>query len=199
MNAFRRQRRSQGFTLLELMVTVAIIGILAATAIAGFQNFQLRSRRSEALSNLASVRTAQTAFFNESGGYVFAVPSPAFAPLGPSKQNWYNRGSFSPVPNTGFDVLGWNPEGGTYYDYDSNTVNGPNGWALTAAAYGDTDGDGTISAFLYVVPDSTGAVLPSNLLGLTTVWDPGTCQPLTNTVMQVHWTAACGFPIADDF
>jgi type IV pilus assembly protein PilA len=199
MNAFRRHRRDSAFTLIELMVAVAIIGILAATAITGFQIFQLRSKRSEALSNLASVRTAQLAFFNEAGGFVPAPPSPGLAGFpGPNKQNWQGA-SFSSLPGLGFDALGWAPEGGVFFDYDSNAVNGPNGWALTAAAYGDTDGDGTLSVFLYVVPDSAGAVLPASVTGHATVWDPGTCTPLTSTVAQVHWTPACGFPIADDF
>jgi hypothetical protein len=30
-------------------------------------------------------------------------------------------------------------------------------------------------------------------------WDPSSCSPILNTVAQVHWTAGCGFPPADDF
>lgn len=199
MTAFFRRKRRAGFTLVELMVAVAIIGILASTAVTGFRLFQLRSRRSEAASNLASIRTAQRAYFNERGGYVVAPPSPALQPLGPNKQNWYPRGGFSPVPNVGFDVLGWTPEGATYFDYDSNAANLAAGWAFTAAAYGDTDADGSISAFLYVSPDGAGTALPSLVLGLSQVWNPGDCTLLTNTVAQVPWSPTCGFPTADDY
>ena len=91
------------------------------------------------------------------------------------------------------------PEGPTYYDYDSNAVFGPNGWAFTAAAYGDTDGDGFVSVFLYVQPDGAGNTLPSNIGGFVVPFDPHTCAPHLNTVAQVPASGACGFPNADDY
>jgi len=200
MNAMQQgNRRRGGFTLIELMVAVALIGILAATATASFQLYQLRSKRSEALMNLAALRKTQLAYFHESGGFVLAPSSPGLGVPGPDKQNWQAVG-FSPIPGAGFDLLGWEPEGPTFFDYDSNAVNnGPNGPCFTAAAYGDTDGDGFLSVFLYVQPDSAGNTLPSQILGLQVPFDPHTCAPHLNMVAQVPAVAGCGFPNADDY
>jgi prepilin-type N-terminal cleavage/methylation domain-containing protein len=203
MNAIRQANQCRsGFTLIELMVAVALIGILAAMATVSFQLYQLRSKRSEAFANLAAVRTTQLAYFHEAGGFVPAPPSPALGAAypGPDKANWQaGGGSFSSVPGLGFDIIGWTPEGATFFEYDTNAVQGPNGWSFTAAAYGDTEGDGSLSVFLYVHPDSVGNTVPSLVGGFQVPFNPHTCAPHLNTVGQVPATGACGFPNADDY
>ena len=68
--------RKGGFTLIELMIVVAIIGILAAIAIPNFLQFQLRSKTGEAKTNIAAIRTAEEGYFAEFNNYVQAGSTP---------------------------------------------------------------------------------------------------------------------------
>jgi type IV pilus assembly protein PilA len=61
------KKLSRGFTLIELMIVVAIIGILAAIAIPNFMRFQARARQSEAKANLKAVFTSTRSVFAEQG------------------------------------------------------------------------------------------------------------------------------------
>ncbi len=63
------RRTNHGFTLVELMIVVAIIGILAALAIPNFIKFQARAKQSEAKTTLRGLSTAQTNYFAESDRY----------------------------------------------------------------------------------------------------------------------------------
>ncbi len=67
---FKALRKQEGFTLIELMIVVAIIGILAAIAIPNFLTYQLKSRQSEAKTNLQAIKTSEVAFQAEKGCYV---------------------------------------------------------------------------------------------------------------------------------
>jgi len=58
-------RNRKGFTLIELMIVVAIIGILAAIAIPNFLRFQAKSKQSEARELLSSIYTAEVAYYAE--------------------------------------------------------------------------------------------------------------------------------------
>lgn len=64
-----KRRMQAGFTLIELMIVVAIIGILAAIAVPNFMKFQARSRQSEAKTNLGSWSTGAKAYFAEYNTY----------------------------------------------------------------------------------------------------------------------------------
>jgi len=84
--SFIKVRR--GFTLIELMIVVAIIGLLAALAIPNFIRFQARARQSEARSSLKSIFTAQKAYYRD-------------------KQMYYDK----------FNVIGFEPEWNNRYCY----------------------------------------------------------------------------------
>ncbi|MGE4519884.1 MAG: type IV pilin protein [Desulfobacteraceae bacterium] len=62
-------KKSKGFTLIELMIVVAIIGILAAIAIPNFMNYQCKAKQSEAKSMLGNIRTLQEVYFAEESTY----------------------------------------------------------------------------------------------------------------------------------
>ena len=64
------KKLEKGFTLIELMIVVAIIGILAAIAIPNFNRFQARAKQAEVRTNLKSIFTAKVSQFSEWGSYM---------------------------------------------------------------------------------------------------------------------------------
>ena len=59
----------QGFTLIELMIVVAIIGILAAIAIPAYQDYTIRAQVSEGLSLSGAAKAAVTEYYQDQGVY----------------------------------------------------------------------------------------------------------------------------------
>jgi type IV pilus assembly protein PilA len=79
----------KGFTLIELMIVVAIIGILAAIAIPNFLRFQAKSKQSEAKTNLGGIFTAQVSYYSENDFYG-NFSQIAWAPTGTTRYTYYS-------------------------------------------------------------------------------------------------------------
>lgn len=78
------EARREGFTLIELMLVVAIVGILAAIAVPKYLSFQTRARQSEAKELLSTLYSAQESWFAENQTYASA-DAIGFAVAGPPK------------------------------------------------------------------------------------------------------------------
>jgi prepilin-type N-terminal cleavage/methylation domain-containing protein len=175
--------RREAFTLVELMIVVAIIGILAAIAVPAFQTFQMRSRTGEARTNLAALRAAEEGYAAEQATYLGAALQPRpLAALDGNKTNWI-------APAAGFDTLGWQPEGEVFASYQ--VFAGPAGCPsaalpcthYTAEAVSDLDTDGIPAWWGLVKPDPAGVALPGTGCPSTGVYDAVTgLQDLRATV-----------------
>jgi prepilin-type N-terminal cleavage/methylation domain-containing protein len=173
MRISKRSRTRGGFTLIELMITVALIGTLAAIAIPNFLTFQARSRRSEGYSNVAGIARAFKAYHADRGrfpdmltettalgGAESSLPDPsAYGMSAPStvKLPW------DAATESFFKIVGWRPDGNVFYTYDVRSVGCASPCTdqscFTVTAHGDVDNDLQMAALMYVHPilDASGA------------------------------------------
>lgn len=148
-----RPRRASGFTLIELMIAVAIIGVLASIAIPLFAAQQMRTKTTEAKTNLSAIRVVQEANFSETGAYLAANAEPAVVP-GATPVDFDVAGS-------DFAQLGWSPEGRVYFSYAATISADASGYTLDAAA--DLDADGIVQLWGYKKAAGDGSFVAGGL------------------------------------
>jgi type IV pilus assembly protein PilA len=167
LSKLRSKKGKKGFTLIELMIVVAIIGILAAIAIPNFLRFQAKSKQSEAKGNLGGIFTAEIAWQGE--------------------HNFFGN----------FSNIAWAPTGTPRYRYVSGALGAPNAnytvWNVATGGTSATDNAGFTGALTYAFPNS--ARTDNSFLieaagnvdtdGTEDVWQMTDLRILTNTVDDV--------------
>lgn len=156
-------RTARGFTLIELMIVVAILGILAAIAIPAMVGFIRRSKTSEATTNLNTIFKLSVVYYESERAETRAIGSPQVGfcqvgngPLTPATPGGQKQ-RFGPVvpPSFGPTGISFHVSDFVYYGYTitsseaTGNCNGAPNRALvyTFRAIGDLDGDGVRSTF----------------------------------------------------
>jgi len=124
-------KKRTGFTLIELMVVVAILGVLVSIAQPNMMEMQYRSKRAELPSNVHAIMLAQKAY--EAAEDTF-MDIPDFVPsddLGKGQNQWEK--------GTDFDQLGWEPDGWVRGKYKTDKVSN---YEASVTAMSDVDGNG---------------------------------------------------------
>lgn len=187
---FSKNNKQAGFSLVELMVVVAIIGILASIAIPSVNKYMAKARQSEAKTNLASLYTAEKAFFAEYNAYDSRFFAVGFSPEGGVRYNvgftasvvapagsGFNVTPPSGTTGTAFNILGYCGAAGAYRD-GCTVLNGANNIAPPALAAADCPASASGAPAGCTV---TNGATPSFQAGATAVIQSG------NPAVQDSW------------
>ncbi len=93
MKSFMKSlKRQDGFTLVELMVVVAIIGVLSAVAIPNFKKYQAKAKTSEAKLQLSAAYTAEQSFYSDYNMYHSCLTYMGYNPTNEAAQRYFAVG-----------------------------------------------------------------------------------------------------------
>ena len=131
-------RSNRGFTLIEVLIVVVIIGILAAIAIPNYSEYVTRSRVPEATSGLANLRIRMEQFFQDCRSYVASANCPPF-PAVPAPNNFTFTIASTATTYT-ITATGRGPMSGFSYDVNqlnqrSSTMSSPSTWTSNTSCW----------------------------------------------------------------
>jgi prepilin-type N-terminal cleavage/methylation domain-containing protein len=135
----------RAFSLVELMIVVAIIGILAAIAVPAFQTAVLKARQTEAYTNLRGIGDAEIAYYAANNDWVDTSTNPGSS-LGKNLRNWVEG-------RTDWTTLGWRPDGQVRCNYYTDIAGTPE--YCYASAGCDLDADNSVDTIRYYLPTTT--------------------------------------------
>lgn len=151
-------KKPRGFTLIELMMVVAIIGILVAVAVPLVSRYLKKSKTSEASLNLRKIYDGEVTYYSEehtdgSGGllskmFISYSPEPASPNDNKKIGNW---------DGAGWDIIKFSSDSPVLYSYSVDSSGIDLSASFTARAEGDIDGDGSTSLF-----ERVGTVNPTS-------------------------------------
>lgn len=149
MSTRRRTTRPSGFTLIELMMVVAIIGIMASMAIPNFQRLAMRARSAERTTIMLRIKQGIADYHLRTGSIpngLWSTWNPPYPPVSYKRPMLVNQGGWNTI-FTGANNGDQRPEieGALYYSYIWYTTDMAGSSTIQVWAYGDLDGDGVQS------------------------------------------------------
>jgi prepilin-type N-terminal cleavage/methylation domain-containing protein len=103
-------KEQSGFTLVELMIVVAIIGVLSAVAVPNFKKYQAKAKSSEAKVQLAAAYTALQAFYGDFGAYSTCLSYMGYGPGNEYMSRYYGVGIASDGSSEGINGVDMEPK-----------------------------------------------------------------------------------------
>jgi prepilin-type N-terminal cleavage/methylation domain-containing protein len=160
------QKLAAGFTLVELMIVVVILGILAAVAIPAFSRYVKRSKTSEATENINGIYNGEVTYYNRSpelngnpsAQFIAATAQPSTVP--------HSQKATGVWTATDWTAVGYASDKALYYSYQAFATGVGSNSVATVRASGDLDGDTTTSQFQRTVSVS-GAEVAGSAIQIT--------------------------------